>query len=90
MLLRLYTYLHAHVGITHAAIDGQFRQTLATVHCHGVEDSLCLETSCFHGCTGNVPFLCVGGDTPWETLAKESWRRGEVNLQIVPWASSIQ
>lgn len=58
------TYLHANVGVTHATIDGKFRQALAAIHFHGVENSFGLEAGRFHGCTGNMSFLCVSSDTP--------------------------
>lgn len=62
-------YLHANVGITHASIHSQFCQLLATVHLHGIENGLCLETCGLHGCAGNMSSLCVVGDTPCDVIS---------------------
>lgn len=65
-------YLHADVGVTHSTIHSQFRQLLATVHLHGIKNSLGLEASGFHCGASNVPPLCVVSDTPCHKLVDEN------------------
>ncbi len=52
-------YLHAKVGITHPAVDGEFFQRVTAVHFHGVEDSFGLEAGCFEGGARDVAALSV-------------------------------
>ena len=55
--------MHANVGITHATVNSQVGQSVATVLLHGVKNGFCLETGGLESSSCDVATLCVLGDT---------------------------
>ena len=48
------THLHAHIRVTHSAVDGERVQRGATIFFHCVKDGAGLETGCLDGCARDV------------------------------------